>query len=88
MVPTLAATLGVKGHRPIVGTRDCKDVLYVFAVLNLISGALHTNTLESLQAPTARATEEQDPEDAGGVRGPPAARRADVPRGRSSGGWC
>jgi hypothetical protein len=50
MVPTLAATLGVKGHRPVVGTRDCKDVLYVFGVLNLVSGALHTNTLESLQA--------------------------------------
>jgi hypothetical protein len=50
MVPTLAATLGVKGHRPVVGTRDCKDVLYVFAVLNLISGAVHSNTLESLQA--------------------------------------
>jgi len=49
MVPTLAATLGVKGHRPVVGTRDCKDVLYVFAVLNLLSGALHTNTLERLQ---------------------------------------
>jgi hypothetical protein len=27
MVPTLTATLGVKGHRPVVGTRDCKDVL-------------------------------------------------------------
>ena len=50
MVPTLQATLGVKGHRPIVGTRDCKDVLYLFGVLNLISGALHTTTLESLQA--------------------------------------
>ena len=49
MVPTLTATLGVKGHRPVVGTRDCKDVLYVFAVLNLISGAVHANTLESLQ---------------------------------------
>ena len=49
MVPTLASTLGVKGHRPLVGTRDCKDVLYAFGVLNLISGALHTNTLESLQ---------------------------------------
>jgi len=49
MVPTLAATLGVKGHRPVVGTRDCKDVLYVFAVLNLLSGAVHSNTLESLQ---------------------------------------
>jgi hypothetical protein len=50
MVPTLARTLGVKGHRPLVGTRDCKDVLYVFAVLNLLTGAVHANTLESLQA--------------------------------------
>ena len=49
MVPTLTATLGVKGHRPVVGTRDCKDVLYVFAVLNLLTGAVHANTLESLQ---------------------------------------
>jgi transposase len=46
MVPTLAATLGVKGHRPQVGTRDCKDLLYVFAVVNLVSAALHSNTLE------------------------------------------
>jgi transposase len=57
MVPTLATTLGVKGHRPVVGTRDCKDVLYVFAVLNLISGALHTNTLESLQAANRKSDE-------------------------------
>jgi len=47
MVPTLTATLGVKGHRPLVPTRDCKDLLYVFAVVNLISAAVHTNTLES-----------------------------------------
>jgi len=47
MVPTLAATLGVKGHRPVVPTRDNKDLLYVFAVVNLASAALHTNTLES-----------------------------------------
>jgi hypothetical protein len=45
MVPTLAATLGVKGHRPRVGTRDCKDLLYVFAVVNVLTGALLTNTL-------------------------------------------
>jgi hypothetical protein len=57
MVPTLAATLGVKGHRPVVGTRDGKDVLYVFAVLNLISGALHSNTLESLQAANRKSKE-------------------------------
>ena len=47
MVPTLAATLGVKGHRPMAQTRDCKDLLYVFGVVNLTSAALHTNTLES-----------------------------------------
>jgi len=47
MVPTLAATLGVKGHRPLVGTRDCKDLLYVFAVVNLVSAAVHANTVES-----------------------------------------
>src|SRR3954468_3601170 len=49
MVPTLTATLGVKGHRPMVGTRDCKDLLYVLAVVNLVSAAVHTNTLESPQ---------------------------------------
>jgi transposase len=47
MVPTLCATLGVKGHRPTVGTRDCKDLLYAFAVVNLATAAVHSNTLES-----------------------------------------
>jgi transposase len=47
MVPTLGPTLGVKGHRPMVGTRDCKDLLYVLAVVNVVTGVLHTNTLES-----------------------------------------
>jgi len=47
MVPTLAATLGVKGHRPVVGTRDCKDLLYVLAVVNVITATVHGNTLES-----------------------------------------
>ena len=46
MVPTLAGTLGVKGHRPTVGTRDNKDLLYVLAVVNLVSAAVHANTLE------------------------------------------
>jgi hypothetical protein len=57
MVPTLTATLGVKGHRPVVGTRDGKDVLYVFAVLNLLTGAVHANTLESLQAANRKQKE-------------------------------
>jgi transposase len=47
MVPTLAATLGVKGHRPTVGTRDCKDLLYVLGVVNLATAAVHANTLDS-----------------------------------------
>jgi transposase len=47
MVPTATATLGVKGHRPVVGTWDCKDLLYVFAVVNLLNCAVHSNTLES-----------------------------------------
>jgi transposase len=47
MVPTLGPTLGVKGYRPTVGTRDCKDLLYVFAVVNVVTAALHCNTLES-----------------------------------------
>ena len=54
MVPTLAATLGVKGHRPTVGTRDCKDLLYLFGVVNLVSAALHSTTLESPRGATKR----------------------------------
>jgi hypothetical protein len=54
MVPTLTATLGVKGHRPLVGTRDNKDLLYVFAVVNLVNAAVHANTLESPQNATKR----------------------------------
>ena len=55
MVPTLRSTLGVKGHRPGVGTWDCKDVLYVFGVLNLITGCVHRPTLESLQSVNRRS---------------------------------
>lgn len=47
MVPTLCRTLGVKGHRPVVGTWDCKDMLYVFASVNVATPALHTSTVES-----------------------------------------
>ena len=47
MVPTLQRTLGVKGHRPCVGTWDCKDLLYALCVVNLVTGALHSNTMES-----------------------------------------
>ena len=46
MVPTLTATLGVKGHRPEVGTWDNKGLLYVLAVVNVVTAAVHANTLE------------------------------------------
>ena len=75
MVPTLAATLGVKGHRPMVGTRDCKDLLYVFAVVNLLSAAVHATRWRAPRTPRSEDRQEQDPADAGGVRRPPAARR-------------
>src|SRR5262249_3263522 len=32
------------GHGHRVGTRDCKDLMYLLCVVNLISGALHSNT--------------------------------------------
>jgi transposase len=47
MVPTLCRTLGVKGHRPVVGSWDNKHLLYVFASVNVTSYALHTDTVES-----------------------------------------
>ncbi len=47
MVPTLVRTLGVKGHRPIVGTRDNKDVIFAFASMNLANGRLTSRLLSS-----------------------------------------
>jgi hypothetical protein len=46
LVPTLHATLGVKGHRPMVGTWDNKDLVYCFAALNLVTGQLTTRLLD------------------------------------------
>ena len=43
MAPTLTATLGVRGHRPVVGTWDREHLLYVFAVVNLTTAAAHAN---------------------------------------------
>jgi transposase len=55
MVPTLSATLGVKGHRPVAGTWDCKDLLYVFAAINLATAAVAANTLGSPKGAKRRA---------------------------------
>ena len=46
LVPTLHATLGVKGYRPMVGTWDNKDQVYCFAALNLVTGQSTTRLLE------------------------------------------
>lgn len=59
MIPTLRTTLGLKGHRPIVGHLDCQDLVYVFGALNLITGQLTTRLVErprasgKLQKPTS-----------------------------------
>lgn len=45
-MPTLAATLGVRGHRPEAPTRDNKGLLYVLGVLSLTTAAVHATTLE------------------------------------------
>src|SRR4051794_10499583 len=54
MVPTMCRTLGVKGHRPTVGTRDCKHLVYIFAVVNVITAAVHANLVESPQDATKK----------------------------------
>jgi hypothetical protein len=41
-VPTLRTTLGVKGHRPLVGHLDWHNYIYVFGALNLVRGRLTT----------------------------------------------
>ena len=46
LVPTLRATLGVKGYRPTVGTWDNKDQVYCLAALNVVTGHLTTRLLE------------------------------------------
>jgi hypothetical protein len=46
LIPTLRTTLGIKGHRPVVGNLDCHEYLYLFGALNLLSGRLTTRLVE------------------------------------------
>ena len=46
LIPTLRTTLGIKGHRPVVGNLDCHEYLYLFGALNLVSGRLTTGLVE------------------------------------------
>ena len=54
LVPTLHTTLGIKGHRPVVGTWDNKDLVYSFAAMNAVRGQLTTRLVESPSKATAR----------------------------------
>jgi hypothetical protein len=55
LIPTLRTTLGVKGHRPLVGNLDCHKYLYVFGALNVVSGRLTTRLVERPR-PTKKGT--------------------------------
>ena len=55
MIPTLRTTLGLKGHRPVVGNLDCHDLVYVFGALNLVTGRLTTRLVERGRAQAPRA---------------------------------
>jgi hypothetical protein len=46
LVPTLRATLGVKGYHPIVGTWDNKDPVDGLAALHVVTGPLTPRRLE------------------------------------------
>ncbi len=78
MVPTLAATLGVTGHRPVVGTWDGKHLPSVFAVVDAVT-AVHANLVDS-------------PKDAEKKTGKSKTRRRPegfaAHRRRRTGGWC
>ncbi|HEX2276241.1 MAG TPA: hypothetical protein VHN13_03835 [Candidatus Tectomicrobia bacterium] len=50
MIPTLRTTLGLKGHRPLVGHLDGHELVYVFGALNRITGQLTTRLVERPRA--------------------------------------
>ena len=56
MRPTLRTTLGMKGHRPIVGDLDGHDVVDVFGALDLVTGQLTTRLVERPQLAKRRGT--------------------------------
>jgi transposase len=51
MIPPLRTTLGLKGHRPVVGNLDCHDLVYLFGTLNLVTGQLTTRLIEQPRTP-------------------------------------
>jgi hypothetical protein len=59
MIPTLRTTLGLQGHRPLVGNLDCHDVMDVFGALNLVTGPLTTCVVARPQQAKRRAPSKQ-----------------------------
>jgi hypothetical protein len=53
MVPTLTVTLDLKGERPVIGPRDCKDVVHAFAAANVTTGEV-TSRLHGSRTRTRR----------------------------------
>ncbi|MBM7116067.1 hypothetical protein I3V78_21160 [Archangium primigenium] len=41
-------TLGLKGERPVIGTRNCKDVVHTFASANVLTGKVTSRLYGSL----------------------------------------
>jgi transposase len=55
LIPTLRTTLGLKGHRPLVGHLDGHDLVYVFGALTMVTGRLTTRLVERGQAQGSQA---------------------------------
>jgi len=60
-VPTLHTTLGVKGHRPLVGTWDNKDLVDCCGALNVVTGPLTTRLLEQPARSQAKTGQSKQP---------------------------
>lgn len=45
-MPTLRTTLGIKGHRPVVGHLDCQAYLYLCGALHRVSGRVTTGLVQ------------------------------------------
>ena len=83
LVPTLRATLGVKGHRPTVGTWDNKDLVYCFAALNVVTGQLTTHLREQPARSKAKTGQSQQQRLQVGF----AAHLRDLARASPARGW-
>jgi transposase len=65
LIPTLRTTLGIKGHRPVVGNLDGQEYLSLFGALHLLRGRLTTRLVERpTQSKRHRAAQYRDLQEA------------------------